>query len=345
MSLAVSFASASACWTGCPGALDQVGGDLVERRAHQRGVEVLGPGGVRGDERQADGGLRHRRQLDLGLLCRLEQPLQGLRVLAQVDPVFPLEVIGQVVDDAAVEVVPAQVGVTGGGPHLDHALADVEDADVEGPAAQVEDQHRLVALLVQAVGQRGRGRFVDDAQHLEPGDAARVPGRLPLCVIEVRGDGDDGLGDLLAEELRRVLGELAQHEGRDLLRRVLLAADLESGLSVRPGHHVERHGVQLALDLIETPADEALGRVDRALRVQDRLTAGQLADQALPLGGKGHHRRGRPRPLRIRDHRRLAPLAHRDHRIGGTQVDSDCFRHRCLISGHGTAAGAQCCHQ
>src|SRR6202023_4252606 len=96
-----------------------------------------------------------------------------------------------VLDDAAVEVVPAQVGVTGGGPYLDHALADVEDADVEGPAAQVEDQHRLVGLLVKPVGQRGRGRLVDDAQHLEPGDAARVPGRLPPRVIETRGHGED----------------------------------------------------------------------------------------------------------------------------------------------------------
>src|SRR5262249_57676092 len=133
----------------------------------------------------------------------------------------PVEGTGPVGADGAAKVAPAQVGATGGGPYLDHALADVEDADVEGPAAQVEDQHRLAALLVKAVGQRGRGRLVDDAQHLEPGDAAGVPGRLPLCVVEVRGDGDDGLGNLLAKELRRVLGEPPQHQARDLLRPLL----------------------------------------------------------------------------------------------------------------------------
>ena len=175
MSLAVTLASAIACSTGPEAALDEVGGDLLERRAHERGDEVLRPVGVGGDERQVDLGLGHRRQLDLGLLGRLEQPLQRLRVVAQVDAVVLLELVGQVVDEPAVEVVAAEVGVARGGAHLDHAVADVEDAHVERAAAEVEDQHGLVRLLVQAVGERGRGRLVDDAQHLEPGDLARRP--------------------------------------------------------------------------------------------------------------------------------------------------------------------------
>ena len=54
-------------------------------------------------------------------------------------------------------------------------------------------------LLVEAVGERGRGRLVDDALDLEAGDAAGVLGGLALGVVEVRGDGDDRLGDRLAE--------------------------------------------------------------------------------------------------------------------------------------------------
>ena len=73
--------------------------------------EVLRPVGVGGDERQVDLGLGDRRQLDLGLLGRLEQPLQRLRVLAQVDAVLLLELVGEVVDEPAVEVVAAEVGV------------------------------------------------------------------------------------------------------------------------------------------------------------------------------------------------------------------------------------------
>ena len=59
-------------------------------------------------------------------------------------PLLLLELVGQVVDEPAVEVVAAEVGVAGGGAHLDDAVADVEDADVERAAAEVEHQHGLV---------------------------------------------------------------------------------------------------------------------------------------------------------------------------------------------------------
>ena len=62
-----------------------------------------------------------------------------------------------------VDVVAAQVGVAVGGLDLDDAVADLEDRDVERAAAEVEDRDRLVLLLVEPVGERGRGRLVDDA--------------------------------------------------------------------------------------------------------------------------------------------------------------------------------------
>ena len=125
--------------------------------------------------------------------------MQRLRVAAQVDPLVALELVREPVDDPLVEVVAAEVAVAAGRAHLDHAVADVEQRDVEGAAAEVEDQHGLLALLVEPVGERGRGRLVDDPQHLEPGDLPGVLGRLALGVVEVRGHGDDRLGHALAE--------------------------------------------------------------------------------------------------------------------------------------------------
>ncbi len=72
-------------------------------------------------------------------------------------------------------------------------------------------------LLVEAVGERRGRRLVDDAQHLEAGDLAGVLGRLALGIVEVGGNGDDGLRDGLAElGLGRLL-HLLQDEGGDLL--------------------------------------------------------------------------------------------------------------------------------
>jgi hypothetical protein len=60
-------------------------------------VERAGVGG--GDEGQVDLGLLDLRQLDLGLLGRLLEALQGHVVLAEVDAVVALEPLDQPVDD------------------------------------------------------------------------------------------------------------------------------------------------------------------------------------------------------------------------------------------------------
>ena len=134
-----------------------------------------------------------RRQLHLGLLRRLLQALQRHPVLAEIDALVLLELGDDPVDDPLIEVVAAEVRVAVGRLDLDHAFADFEDRDVERAAAEVVDRDGLVLLLVEAVGERRRGRLVDDAHHLEAGDLPGVLGRLPLRVVEVRRHGDDRL--------------------------------------------------------------------------------------------------------------------------------------------------------
>jgi hypothetical protein len=69
------------------------------------------------------------------------------------------------------------------------ALAELEHGDVERPAAEVEDEDRVLgAFLVEAVREGRGGRLVDDAQDVEAGDLAGVLRRLALCVVEVRRD-------------------------------------------------------------------------------------------------------------------------------------------------------------
>ena len=58
-------------------------------------------------------------------------------------PSVSLELGEEVVEEPLVEVVPAEVGVARGGDHLDDPVADREDRDVEGPAAEVVDGDRL----------------------------------------------------------------------------------------------------------------------------------------------------------------------------------------------------------
>ena len=232
------------------------------------------------------------------------------------------------VDDPLVEVVAAEVPVAARGAHLHDAVADVEDRDVEGAAAEVEHEDRLRALLVDAVGERRGGRLVDDPQDVEAGDPAGVLRRLALGVVEVGRDRDDGLVDLLAQALGAVLGELAQDDRRDLLGRVLLAADLDADGIVGSLDDLVGDHLGLLLDLLPLASDEPLDRVDRVLGVEDHLALGDLADQPLPVLGERDDRRRRALALGVGDHLRLAALHRCCHdRVGRAEIDSNRLGH------------------
>ena len=266
---------------------------------------MLGAGGVGGDEGQVHVGAHHAGQLDLGLLGGLLQALQGHAVLAQVDVVFLLELLGDVVDQPLVEVVAAQAVVAGGGQHLEDAVADLHQAHVEGAAAQVIHQDLVGVALVQAVGQRRGGGLVDDALHVQARDAAGVLGGLALGVGEVGGHGDDGLGDALADVALGVGLQLLEDHGADLRRGVVVAVD--GDLAV--GAHV------------------ALDGNHGAVGVGDGLALGHLAHQALAVLGEGDDGRGGAGALGVRDDDGLAALHDGDAGIGGAQINTDNLAH------------------
>src|SRR5439155_5603596 len=163
--------------------LDEVADELLELAARERDDEVLWTGLVRGDERQVHLALHRARELDLRLLRGLLQTLERLTILPEVDALIFLELLDEPVDDPRVEVVTAEVRVTVGGLHLEDALAELQDRDVERAAAEVVHGDELVLLLVEPVRERGRGRLVDDPQDLEARDLAGVLRRLALAVV------------------------------------------------------------------------------------------------------------------------------------------------------------------
>ena len=171
--------------------------------------------------------LHDRRELDLRFFGGFGQTLHGLLVVAQVDALIAAELVDEPFDDAVIVIVAAEMRVAVGRFHFEDAVADFEDRDVERAAAEIPDENRLVAFFVETVCERRRGRLVDDAQHVETGDLAGVFGRLALRVVEVRGNGNDRFGHALAEIVACVVDEFLQDHRGDLLRRVILAVDLD----------------------------------------------------------------------------------------------------------------------
>jgi len=328
-----SLASLRACSHGPRRRVKEVVAEILELRARQRDLQVLRAGLVGRDERQVDRGLHLGRQLDLRLLGRLLEALEGHRVLRDVDAFLLAELVGEEADDAVVEVVAAEVAVAVGRQHLEHAVADIEDRDVEGAAAEVEDRDARVLLLLEAVRQRGRGGLVDDALDLQPRDLARVLGGLALRVVEVGGHGDDRALDLLAEVVLGDLLQLLQHHRRDLGRRVLLAAHDDLHEFVAAADHLVGHHRLLLGHLVAAAAHEALDREDGVLRVGDLLVLRGLADEALALVGERDHRGGGAVALRVDENLRLTAFHDGDARVGGAEVDADDLAGVCHGSG------------
>ena len=128
---------------------------------------------------------------------------RAMRSLPRSMPWSFLNSLDDPLHDAMVDVVAAQVRVAGRGLYFHHAFAHFQDGNIKRSAAQVVDRDGFVLLLVQAVGQSRGRRLVDDAQHFQAGDFSRLLGGLPLAVVEIGGNGDDRLGDLLAEKIFR----------------------------------------------------------------------------------------------------------------------------------------------
>ena len=220
------------------------------------------------------------------------------------------------------------MGVAVGGQNLEHAVAQLEDGDIEGTAAEVIYGHfHILVLLVQSVCQCGSGGLVDDTLHVQTGDAAGLLGGLTLRVGEIGRDSDDGFRNLLAQIFFRRLLHLLKNHGRYLLRRVELAVDVHAGGVVLATDHLVGDAVHLGVHLVVRLTHETLDGEHGVVRIGDGLTLGRRADFAFSAVGESHHGRGGALPLVVDDDGRLIAFHHCDAGISGSQVDTDNLSH------------------
>jgi hypothetical protein len=177
------------------------------------------------------------RQGPLGLLDLPLQLAHGPEVLGSVGAGLLLVELDEVVNDTVVKVLTTKVGVTSGGQDLEDTIIDGEKGDIEGSTTEiVDDDLGFTTLLVKTVGDSGSGGLVDDTEDLETGDGTGILGSLTLGIVEVGGNGDDGVGDLLSEVGLSGLLHLGQDHGGNLfggeLPVLATMLDRDRGLSV-----------------------------------------------------------------------------------------------------------------
>ncbi len=234
-------------------------------------------------------------------------------------------VLQQPVHQHPVDVVAAEMSVAVGGEHLEYPVLDPENGDVEGPPAEVVHRDGALGQLLQPIGQRGRGGLIDDAQHLEARDAARVLGRLALAVVEVGGHRDHRLFHLLAERAFSTLFQRTEYLGGDFGRRHLALPHPDAD-HLGGGNHLEGQMGQVTADVLVAPPHQPLHRVDRAGGIPDELPPRGIAHQHSRW--RVRHDGGQERAtVRVRDDPGHTTVDVGDQAVGGPEVNADDARH------------------
>mmetsp|Transcript_16557 Transcript_16557/g.21276 ORF Transcript_16557/g.21276 Transcript_16557/m.21276 type:complete len:349 (-) Transcript_16557:119-1165(-) len=261
------------------------------------------------DERLVDLCLACAGQFDLCLLCRFFQTLKRHLVLRQVDAVGLFEFIRKVVHDAHVEVFTTQERVTVGGFHFEQAVIDLKDGHIECTAAKVIDRDGLRVFLVQTIGQGRRCRFVDDPQHFQTGNLARVFGRLTLSVVKVGRNSDHGLGDFFAQIGFRCFFHFAKDERRDLRGGVFLALGLYPCVTVPTVHDGEGQVLFVLgqIRVVIATTDQAFHAENCVVGVGNRLPFGRLPNQTFVVCERNDGGRS-ARAFGVFDNARLAAV-------------------------------------
>ena len=285
--------------------------------------------GIGGNVGQVDLGLQHAGEFDLGLFGSFAQALEGLAVLAQVNALFLLKLIGGPVYNALVPVIAAQVGITVGGFDLDDALTNIQDRNIEGTTAQVKDQDGFVLFLIQTVGQGGGSGLIDDALDVQAGNFAGILGGLALAVIKISRDSDHRFGNRLAKVGFSIAFKLCQDHGGDFLRAIITPGDrhFDTRLILGTGFNGIWHHLALSLHLFKAAAHKTLDGGNGIFRVDDGLALGGLTDHALIVLAKCHYGWAQAPAFCGGDDSRLAAFHNGYDTIRGSEVNSDDFSH------------------
>ena len=190
---------------------------MIELGSGELHLQVLWPGGIGRDKGKIDVCFECAGEFDFGFFGGLGKALQRLTIFSQINALIAQKLFGNPIDEALVKIIAAKMGVSGGGMDFKYAIAYIEDGDIKGSAAEIEDQDGLVALFVQAISECSRGGFIDNAKNVEAGDFSGVLSGLALCIIEVGRDSDDCVGNFFAKIFGGVFDQAGGARQRKLL--------------------------------------------------------------------------------------------------------------------------------
>ena len=143
-----------------------------------------------------------------------------------------------------------------------------------------------ITLLVQAISNGGGSGFVDDSEHVETRDGSGILGSLSLVVVEIGGNGDDGVLYGLTDEGFGDLFHLNQDHGGDFfgIESLLFSLELDNdlGFVIGAGFDLEWPVLDVLLDdwVVELSSDESLGIENSVQWVLGGLVVGGITNKS-----------------------------------------------------------------
>jgi hypothetical protein len=86
---------------------------------------------------------------------------------------------------------------------------------------------------------------------------------------------------------------------------------------------VERKQLEFFLDIFDAAAHQALGGIDRAIRLREQQLARSVADYNVAVGLDRHYARDQLVAIRTWDDYRAGEIEERSQAVGGSEVDAD----------------------
>ena len=312
---------------GLDGPLDQTVDQIVVLGTGEGHVKMLGSRGIGGDVRKRDGGLHGGGQLALGLLGLLPEPLEGKNVAGKIDTGLLLVLGHDVVLEGLVKVLTSEEGVTVGGLDFEDTVTDLQDGDIEGTTSKIVNSDGLLGgvLLGKTVSEGSSSGLVDDSLNINTGDLTSVLGGLPLGVVEVGGDGDDGLGDGSSQMPLSGLLHGGEDKRSNVRGRVRLATAFNPGITVVSTDDRVRDGSLILLGLlrVKTTTDQPLGGKEGTFRVGGSLTLGGDTNQPLTLLGESNNGRGGTGTLGVLDNTGASGFQSGNTGVSGSQINTN----------------------
>ena len=108
-------------------AVNQVAGQLFELCTRKGHYKMFRTAGICSDVREIYFGLHHSGKLNFSFFSGFFKTLQRLTVISQVDALFFLELIRNVINDTFVKIISTKERIPTGGTHLENPIPNIED--------------------------------------------------------------------------------------------------------------------------------------------------------------------------------------------------------------------------